>query len=525
MNRRFLSVFTCLMIICSINFVLGADEKKEVTIMIHLYEKENESYTVAGSIYNYEIRLVDTDVCDKDLYVASCINTIELNIVQKNKYTNEIIKTVVVPDIVKLRDFPIDIDFEDIKFEGIYVFTIYFDRGAANFKINYTIKDILRTMNPVYSGEMGENPFLLYFGEGDTIYSMNVNRSDNRLIVNVRNNQDSKTLYGLSDDILPFDSIMVKVLNQTDTGIKFIVYSKSNIKSLTKSEISLRKGETSNIAGMDFKITDASTLSATINAENQDYVIKKRALKGISNYIFEVRDIVGDKVNLNIYHPPSVTLVEYNPLVTLTVTKKLESEEGDILDIPFTLANTGKANANNLKVNLQSSGANIIDGTWNGALSVGETKELKFKASYNEAGAYILIFNVDTGPSSEEFQEKVNIKSKVTAILKEGPMKSLIFITKEYILTQDRIRLAQNSINILLYIGILISSAIILNSARQTLPNLEKPKEKSKRKVVKRKDQQIKSKNNDAAIDQERLRASKQRRDQGIKRESVKNKK
>ncbi|HII94503.1 MAG TPA: hypothetical protein HA367_02010 [Candidatus Methanofastidiosum sp.] len=521
MNRRFLSVFTCLMLICSINFVLGADEKKEVTIMIHLYEKENEAYTIAGSIYNYDIRLVDTDVCDKDLYVASCINTIELNIVQKNKYTNEVIKTVVVPDIVKLRDYPTDIDFQDIKFEGVYVFTIYFDQGAANFKINYTQKDVLRTMNPVYSGEMGENPFLLYFGEGDSLYSMNVNRSDNRLIVNVRNNLDSKTLYGLSDDILSFDSIMVKVLNKTDTGIKFIVYSNSNIKSLAKSEASLRKGETGNIGGMDFKITDSSTLSATINIENQDYSIKKRSLKGINNYIFEVNDIVGDNVKLSIYHPPSVTLVGYNPNVVLTVTKKLESEEGDIFEIPFTLANTGKVSANNLTVNLQNSSANIVEGAWKGALNVGETKELKFKASYNEAGDYIITFNVDTGQSSEEFQEKVSIKSKVTAVLKEGPMKSLIFITNEYILTQNRIRLAQNSINILLYIGILLSSAIILNSARQRLPNLEKPKEKPKRKVVKRKAESIKPRSN-AAIDQERLRVSKKRKDQGIKRESIK---
>ena len=522
MHRRFLSVFTCMMLICSINFALGADEKKEVTIMIHLYEKGSEAYTIAGSIYNYDIRLVDTDVCDKDLYVASCINTIELNIVQKNKYTNEVIKTVVVPDIVKLRDYPTDIDFQDIKFEGVYVFTIYFDQGSANFKINYTQKDVLRSMNPVYSGEMGENPFLLYFGEGDSLYSMNVNRSDNRLIVNVRNNQDSKTLYGLSDDILSFDSIMVKVLNQTNTGIKFIVYSSSNLKSLAKSETSLRKGETGNVGGMDFKVTDAAALSATINVENQDYVIKKRSLKGINNYIFEVNDIVGDNVKLSIYHPPSVTLVGYNPNVVLTVTKKLESEEGDIFEIPFTLANTGKVSANNLTVNLQNSSANIVEGTWKGALNVGETKELKFKASYNEAGDYTLIFNVDTGQSSEEFREKVSIKSKVTAVLKEGPMKSLIFITKEYILTQNRIKLAQGSINILLYIGILLSSAIIFNSARQKLPNLEKPKEKPKRKVPKRKAESIRPRNNDAAISQERLRVSKQRRDQGIKRESIK---
>ena len=499
MNRRFFSVFTCLMIICSINFVLGADEKKEVTIMVHLYEKENEIYTISGDIYNYEIRLVDLDICDKDLYTGtSCINTIEVNIVQKNKYTNEVIKTVVVPNIVKVRDIEMNVEFEDIEFDTIFVVTIYFDQSAANFKINYTKKDVLRSMNPVYSGEMADTPISVYFGEGDKIYSMIVNRSDNRLIVNVKNNLNSKTLYGSPDDILPFDSIMVKVLNQTDTGIKFTVYSSSNIKNLSKTETSLRKGEAGNIGGMDFKISDAASLSATINVENQDYVIKKRSLKGINNYIFEVSDIVGDKVNLNIYHPPSVTLVGYNPIVTLTVTKTLESEEGDIFDIPFTLANTGRANANTLKVNLQSSGANIIDGTWNGVLNVGETKELIFKARYDEAGDYIIIFNVNTGQSSEGFQEKVTVKSKMTAVLKEGPMKSLIFITNEYILTQNRIRFAQNSINLFFYIGILLSTGIILNSARQKLPNMEKPK----RKVVKRKDKSIKSRNN-AAIDQE----------------------
>ena len=102
-------------------------------------------------------------------------------------------------------------------------------------------------MVPIYSGEMGENPFLLYFGETDNLYTMTINRSENRLIVNVRNNQDSKTLYGLQDDILPFGKIMVKVLNRTDMGIKFIVYSNSNIKSLSKSNTSLKKGETGNI--------------------------------------------------------------------------------------------------------------------------------------------------------------------------------------------------------------------------------------------------------------------------------------
>ena len=522
MNRRFLSVFTCLMLICSINFVLGADEKKEATIMLHLYNESQEEYTISGDIYNYEVRLVRTDVCDKELYVTSCINTIELNIIQKNKYTKEVIKTVVVPDIVKLRDFPMNTEFEDVKFEGVYVFTIYFDQGAANFKINYTKKDILKSMTPIYAGEMAEDPLSLYFGAGENIYSMTVNRSENRLIVNVRNGQDSETLYGLSDDIIPFGPIMVKVLNQTNTGIKFTVYSSSIIKELSKSETSLRKGETGNIGGMDFTISDTATLSATIKAENQDYIIKKRSLKSIGNYIFEVNDISGDVVSLDIYHHPSVTLIDYNPNVTLTVTKKLESEEGDIFEIPFTIANIGKAGANNLTISLQNSSANIIEGTWKGTLNPGETKDLKFKARFNSEGEYVLVFNVNTGQSSEGFQETVNIKSKVSAALKEGPMNSLIYITREYIFTQDRIRILQSSINTLFYIGILLSTGIIINSARQRLPIVEKVKEKPKGKVIKRKEHPNKSRKNDIAISQERLRVSKERKNQGIKRESVK---
>lgn len=522
MNRRFLSIFTCLILICSLNFVCGIDEKKDVTIMIHLYEKEKESYTISGDIYNYEIRLVDTDICDKDLYVSSCINTIELNIVQKNKYTNEVIKTVVVPDIVKLRDFPVDIDFEDIKFDSLYVFTIYFDQGAANFKVSYTKKDVLRNMIPIYSGEMGENPFLLYFGETDNLYTMTINRSESRLIVNVRNNQDSNTLYGLQDDILPFGKIMVKVLNQTDTGIKFIVYSNSNIKSLSKSNTSLKKGEAGNIGGMDFKISDLAVLLVTINVENKDYAIRNRSFKNIGGYIFEVSGITGDTANLNIYHSPSVNLVDYNPNIILTVTKKLEFYEGDIFEIPFTIANIGKVGAKNITINLENSGEDIIEGTWRGTLNPEETKDLKFKARFNSEGEYELVFNVNTAQYSEKFQEKVNIKSKVTSILKKGTMNSLIYITRGYILTQDRIRMVQDSINIFFLIGILLSSGIILNSARQNLPTVEKSKDSPKKKSINRKDQSIKSKKDEVTISQERLKVSKQRRAQGLKRESIK---
>jgi len=505
--------------------------------MIHLYEKENESYTISGDIYNYEIRLVDVDVCDPDLYLGtSCINTIELNILQKHKYTNEVIKTVVVPDIVKVRDIEMSNEFEDIKFDAIFVFTIYFDRGAANFKINYTKKDVVRGMNLVYSGELTDTPLSLYFGEGDKVYPVIVNSTGERLIVNVRDNQDSKTLYGLPDDILAFGSIMVRVMNKTDNGIRFTIYSPSNVKSLEKSEISLRKGETSNIGGMDFKISDASALSATINVDNQDYAIRKRSFKGISNFIFEVNDVARDTVKLNIYHQPSVSIVGYNPNVSLTVTKKLESEEGDIFEIPFTLANTGRAHANNLKVNLQSSSGNIVEGSWSGSLNVGETKELKFKARFDEPGDYVLIFNVNAGQTTEGFQEEVSVKSKVTSVLKEGPMKSLIFIAGEYILTPDRIRLAQNSINIFLYVGILLSSLIVINSARQKLPNMEIQQKRPKKNIVKRKQETsnvngrpIKreeaptiKKRNDVAMGQERIKPPRERKEGGIKKKSVK---
>jgi hypothetical protein len=316
---------------------------------------------------------------------------------------------------------------------------------------------------------------------------------------------------------------MVKVLNQTNAGIKFIVYSSPNIKELSKSETSLRKGETGNIGGMDFTIFDTNTLSTTIKVENQDYVIKKRSLKSIGNFIFEVNDISGDIVSLNIYHPPSVALVDYNPNVVLTVTKKLESEEGDVLEIPFTIANIGKVSTNNLIIDLKSSGANIIEGTWKGTLNPGETKDLKFKARFDNEGDYTVVFNVNTGKSSEGFQKEVKVKSKVTAALKEGPMNSLIFITRNYILTADRIRILQSSISIFFYIGIILSTGIILNSARQKLPIKEKPKEKPKGKVVKRKDHLSKSRKEDLAISQERLRVSKERKTQGIKRESVKN--
>ncbi|NYT03710.1 MAG: hypothetical protein GKC00_03280, partial [Candidatus Methanofastidiosa archaeon] len=201
---------------------------------------------------------------------------------------------------------------------------------------------------------------------------------------------------------------------------------------------------------------------------------------------------------------------------------KLESEEGDIFEIPFTIANIGKAGANNLTISLQNSSANIIEGTWKGTLNPGETKDLKFKARFNSEGEYVLVFNVNTGQSSEGFQETVNIKSKVSAALKEGPMNSLIYITREYIFTQDRIRILQSSINTLFYIGILLSTGIIINSARQRLPVVEKVKEKPKGKVMKRKELPNKSRKNDIAVSQERLRVPKERKNQGIKRESVK---
>ena len=515
MNRRFLSIFTCLLLICSINFAVGADERKEVTIMLELFEKSKEAYTISGSMYTYDIRLMGTDICDKELCDGTrCINTIELDIVQKNKYTNEVIKTVTVPDIIKVRDMPMNVEFEDMRFDDIYVFTIYFDRDSANFKMDYTIKDPVKGLTPVYAGEMGENPFLLYFGEGDKIYTMNINRSGDRLITNVRDNLDSKTVYGLSDDVLSFGSIMVKVLNQTSTGIKFTVYSSSNIENLERSNVSLRKGETGNIGGMDFKITNINTLTATITVDGVDHQIKKRSLKGISNYIFELNDIGGESVNLYVYHPPSVSLLDYQPNVTLTVTKKLEPEEGDVFEIPFSIANTGKVGANNLTINLEGSEANIIDGAWKGTLEPGEVKELKFKAKFNTEGEYLLVFNVDTGQSSEGFQSKVNVRSKVTSILKEGPMASLIYITRGYILTPQRMGVLYNSINIFLYIGILLSAGILLNSARQKLPQQAPPNGAApKGKVVKRRPEQINQVQN-GAVNKQKVRPSQKVRKQ-----------
>jgi len=159
------------LLICSINLAVGADERKEVTIMLELFEKSKDAYTVSGSMYTYDIRLMGTDICDKELYDGTrCINTIELDIVQKNKYTNEVIKTVTVPDIIKVRDMPMNVEFEDMRFDDIYVFTIYFDRDSANFKMDYTIKDPVKGLTPVYAGEKGENPFLLNFVPFAKIY-------------------------------------------------------------------------------------------------------------------------------------------------------------------------------------------------------------------------------------------------------------------------------------------------------------------------------------------------------------------
>ena len=181
-----------------------------------------------------------------------------------------------------------------------------------------------------------------------------------------------------------------------------------------------------------------------------------------------------------------------------------------------------KVGAKNITINLENSGEDIIEGTWKGTLNPEETKDLKFKARFNSEGEYELVFNVNTAQYSEKFQEKVNIKSKVTSILKKGTMNSLIYITRGYILTQDRIRMVQDSINIFFLIGILLSSGIILNSARQNLPTVEKSKDSPKKKSINRKDQSIKSKKDEVTISQERLKVSKQRRAQGLKRESIK---
>jgi len=82
--------------------------------------------------------------------------------------------------------------------------------------------------------------------------------------------------------------------------------------------------------------------------------------------------------------------------------------------------------------------------------------------------------------------------------------------------------MVQDSINIFFLIGILLSSGIILNSARQNLPTVEKSKDSPKKKSINRKDQSIKSKKDEVTISQERLKVSKQRRAQGLKRESIK---
>lgn len=484
MDKRFLSFFTLLLLICSINFVFGANENKEVTIMIPLYQETNEEYTLKGNIYNYGIRLVEITKCDKDLYNGSCINTIELNILQKDKYNNEIKKTVVVPDIIKVRDIPMTVEFEDIKFNSIFVTTIYFDQGAANFKISYTDKDVLREMVPVYSGEMIDTPLSIYMGETDKLYSMVINRSESKLIVNVKNNTNSETHYGVPDDIISFNDIKVKVLNQTNGGIKFTVYSTPGISFLSKSEIVIRKGESFNVGGIDFKVIDTSNISATLRQDNQDYLLKKRSVKTINGYLFELNDIGTGNITLNVYHPKSINVMEYGPNVVLKVTKKIEYEEGEIFEIPFTIANTGKADAEELIITLQGSGANIIDGSWRGLLKSGETKDLIFKAKYNESGNYIINFNVNSGQSSESFQEEVNIKSKITAALTEGPMQTLIFITRNYIVTQDRIKLLQSSITAMFFVGVLLSGAIIAYSSMQTLPKREIPRKKISKKKI-----------------------------------------
>lgn len=176
--------------------------------------------------------------------------------------------------------------------------------------------------------------------------------------------------------------------------------------------------------------------------------------------------------------------MEYGPNVVLKVTKKIEYEEGEIFEIPFTIANTGKADAEELIITLQGSGANIIDGSWRGLLKSGETKDLIFKAKYNESGNYIINFNVNSGQSSESFQEEVNIKSKITAALTEGPMQTLIFITRNYIVTQDRIKLLQSSITAMFFVGVLLSGAIIAYSSMQTLPKREIPRKKISKKKI-----------------------------------------
>lgn len=485
MKKAFLSVFTCLLLICSINPAFGADTDKEITIMIPLYQETNEEYTLRTSLYTYGIRLMEITKCDKELFPInqSCVNTIELNIVQRNKYTNEIIKTVVVPDLIKVREIPMSVEFEDIKFNSVFVVTIYFDQGAANFKLTYTEKDVLKGMIPIYSGEMIETPISAYFGSADTLYSIIVNRSENKLIVNVKTNTQSETHYGISDEIISFGNIRVKVLNLTDNGIKFIVYSTPNLTPMSKSEVTIKNGDTFNIGGVDFKVADVSSVSATIKVDAQDYPIRKRSVKTINNLLFELIESGADNATINIYHPESINITEYSPNVTLTVTKKLESQEGDTFDIPFTIANTGKVNADGLEISLQGTGLDVVEGLWKGSLKSGETKELIFKAKYKEPGEHTLNLNVNSGQSIETFQKDVTITSKVSTMAKEGSMPALIFIVENYIVTQDRIKLLQNSMSIFFYLGVIVSGAIIFYSSIQALPKNEPPKQK----VVKKK--------------------------------------
>ncbi len=479
MKRHFLSFFTCLVLICSINLAYEvAGDEKDVTISMHVYEKYNEEYTISGDIYNYVIRLVDTSICDPDLWDGStCTNTIRLHILQKDKFRNETLDTVVVPSIIRSRNMPMGVEFKDISFDSIFVSRIDFDKEYSDFTINYTKKDLLRNMATVYSGEIRSTAYSIYLGEGDTVYTMTFNRSADRLIVNFRDT-DSKTLHGQPGDIIPFDPIMVKVLSERDGAINFRVYSSTNIRKMTKSEISLRKGEMVDIDGSDLTISDANNLSAKISLDNQNYEVRRRHFKGIKDYIVEVRDIVGDNVQLNIYHPDSVNIIEYSPNVSLEVTKSLEPEEGELFEIPFTVTNTGRVGANDMTVNLQSGSGNIIEGSWRGRLGPGETKDLVFRARFNTEGNYLIVFNLDTGRSSEVFEEQVRVRSKVATALKEGPINSLVFIAREHVVNTDRVNFVQNSLNTLFYVGLLLSAGILINSARQKIPSVEPPRKK-----------------------------------------------
>lgn len=449
---------------------------------MHVYEKYNEEYTISGDIYNYVIRLVDTSICDSELWDGStCINTIRLHILQKDRFRNQTLDTVVVPSIIRLRDTPMNVDFKDISFDSIFVSRIDFNQENSDFTIRYTKKDLLRGMTPVYSGNIMNNAFSIYLGQGDTLYTMTFNRSADRLIVNFRD-MDTKTLHGLPGDIIPFDTIMVKVLNERDGAINFTVYSSDYIEKMSRSEVSLRRGEMIDIEGSDLMISDANNISAKISTGAQEYEVRKGHFKGIKNYIVQVRDIVGDTVHLNIYHPDSVRIVEYSPNVSLKLTKSLEPQEGELFEIPFTVANTGRVSANNMAINLQSGGGNIIEGSWRGTLGPGETKDLVFRARFNSEGDYLIVFNLDTGRSSEVFEENVRVSSKAVTALREGPINSLIFIAGSHIVNPDRIAFIQNSIGILFYTGIIVSTAILINSARQKLPSFDPPK----KKIIKR---------------------------------------